>query len=109
MLDLARRNPTGTLDPLFERLAAGEDFGSAVRATTGLDLETFGEEWQRGVRRRYGIFTWLTAGGVWIVVGGIVIIGTRWRRHRDAVRRAALDEGWVISEEDTPSSPINDS
>lgn len=109
VLDLARRNPTGTLDPLFERLAAGEDFGSAVRATTGLDLETFGEEWQRGVRRRYGIFTWLTAGGVWIVVGGIVIIGTRWRRHRDAVRRAALDEGWVISEEDTPSSPMNDS
>ncbi len=109
VLELARRNPTGTLDPLFERLEAGEDFGSAVRATTGLDLERFGEEWRRGVRRRYGILTWLTAGGVWIMVGAIVIIGTRWRRRRDAVRRAALDEGWVIPEEDTPSPARDDS
>lgn len=109
VLDLARRNPTHTLDPLFERLRAGEDFGAAVRATTGVDLEQFGDEWRRGVRRRYGVFTWLTAGGVWILVGGIVIIGTRLRRRRDAVRRAALDEGWVIPEEDTPSPPGNDS
>ena len=34
--ELARRNPTGTLDPLLARLEAGEDFDAAVLATTGL-------------------------------------------------------------------------
>ncbi|HEY6948843.1 MAG TPA: hypothetical protein VI297_08510, partial [Gemmatimonadales bacterium] len=36
VLELARRNPEHRLDPLLSRLAAGEDFESAVRATTGL-------------------------------------------------------------------------
>ena len=35
--ELARRNPTGTLTPLLDRLGAGEDFEAAVLATTGLD------------------------------------------------------------------------
>jgi len=50
--ELARRNPTGTLDPLMARLVAGDDFDAAVLATTGLTLDRFEEEWQRAVRRR---------------------------------------------------------
>jgi hypothetical protein len=33
--ELARRNPTGTLDPLLQRLMAGHDFEQSVLETTG--------------------------------------------------------------------------
>ncbi len=109
VLELAQRNPTRTLEPLFEHLSSGDDFGASVLATTGLNLERFGEQWHKDVRRRYGVFTWLAAGGVWALTGIVVILATRWRRRSDAVRRAALDEGWVIPEEDTPSPTTHDS
>ena len=59
--ELARRNPSGTLTPLLDRLAVGEDFEAAVLATTGLTLDRYEEVWQRSIRRRYGLVTWLLA------------------------------------------------
>src|ERR671919_47652 len=53
--ELARRNPSGTLNPLIERLEKGEGFDAAVLATTGLALDRFEERWQQAVRRRYGL------------------------------------------------------
>lgn len=100
VVELARRNPTGTLEPLVSRLVAGEDFGAAVLATTGLSLDRFEEVWQRSVRTRYTWTTWLLAGGGWTILGLSVLWFGRWRRRRDAERRAALDQGWVIP--DTP-------
>lgn len=106
VVELARRNPTGTLEPLVSRLAAGEDFGAAVQATTGLSLDRFEEVWQRSVRTRYTWATWLLAGGGWAVLGVVVLWFGRWRRRRDAERRAALDDGWVIPEvPEAPGSP----
>jgi len=103
VLELARRNPEGRLDPVLARLATGEDFDSAVRATTGLPLARFEDEWRRAVRTRYTVVTWLVAGGVWaLAAAGLLALS--WRRRRsDRIRRAALDAGWVVAED--PAAP----
>jgi len=103
VLELGRRNPEGRLDPLLMRLEAGEDFESAVRATTGLPLARFEDDWRRAVRTRYTVVTWLAAGGVW-VVAALALVLLRWRKRRfDRIRRAALDEGWLLPED--PDEP----
>jgi hypothetical protein len=97
--ELARRNPSGTLEPLLGRLEAGEDFDAAVLATTGLRLDRFDVSWQRAVRRRYNLGLWLIAGGGWLVAA-LVVLGLVWRRRRtDRGRRLALDEGWDVEPE----------
>ncbi len=97
--ELARRNPSGTLTPLLERLAGGEDFDAAVLATTGLTVDRFEEAWQREVRRRYGLATWLLAGGGWLLVAIAVLGLVHLRRRADRPRRLALDEGWHVEPE----------
>nr|MBA3258897.1 hypothetical protein [Gemmatimonadales bacterium] len=97
--ELARRNPTATLDPLMQRLRRGESFDAAVLATTGLTVERFDETWKQTVRRRYGLGTWLLAGGGWLLVAVIVLGLVQFRRRADQVRRAALDEGWEVDPE----------
>jgi hypothetical protein len=96
VLELARRNPERRLEPLLARLAAGEQFDAAVRATTGLRLARFEELWRRSVRSRYTVATWLVAGGAWALVAGAVLGAGLLRRRRDRPRRAALDEGWPV-------------
>jgi len=97
--DLARRNPSGSLGPLLRRLHAGEDFEAAVLATTGLTLERFDEAWQQAIRRRYGLATWLLAGGGWAVIALTVLGFVHFRRRADRERRKALDHGWEIEPE----------
>jgi hypothetical protein len=97
--ELARRNPTGSLGPLLQRLREGASFDAAVLATTGLTPDRFEEQWQQAVRRRYSFITWLLAGGGWLLVA-LGVLGLLHFRHRaDRWRRAALDEGWVIEPE----------
>jgi hypothetical protein len=99
--DLARRNPSGSLTPLLQRLIAGQSFEASVLATTGLTLGQFDIEWRRTIRKRYSLATWLVAGGGWGILGvGVwALIGLR--RRRDRERRAALDVGWDVGPEDT--------
>jgi hypothetical protein len=97
--ELARRNPSGTLNPLLERLEKGEGFDAAVLATTGLTLDRFEERWQQAVRRRYGLATWLLAGGGWALIAAVVLGLVHFRRRADRGRRAALDEGWEVEPE----------
>jgi hypothetical protein len=97
--ELARRNPTGSLTPLLQRLERGEGFEAAVLATTGLSPERFEDEWRRAVRRRYTLGQWLIAGGGWVVVAVLVVWLVRRRRRADQIRRAALDIGWVVEPE----------
>ena len=107
VIELAGRNPTGSLEPLLARLMAGEDFDASVLATTGLTRSQFDAEWRRAVRRRYGLVTWLLAGGGW----GILIISlwvlVRARRRADLPRRAALDQGWDIDAEPTGGAELD--
>jgi hypothetical protein len=100
--ELARRNPSGTLQPLMSRLEAGTDFEAAVRATTGLSLGRFEEQWQQATRRRYSVGTWLLAGGGWLVLALLIVGLRRVRRRADRVRRAALDVGWEVGPEAAP-------
>ncbi|MEP7176718.1 MAG: hypothetical protein ABI860_09220 [Gemmatimonadales bacterium] len=97
--ELARRNPTGTLGPLLDRLQAGEDFERAVLATTGLPIGRFEQEWQRALKRRYTLGNWLVAGGGWAVAALAVLWLGRRRRRADRSRRAALDTGWDVEAE----------
>jgi hypothetical protein len=97
--ELARRNPSGTLTPLLQRLEHGEDFEAAVRATTGLSFDRFEDEWRRAVKRRYTLGQWLIAGGGWAVVAVLILWLVRRRRRADRARRAALDIGWIVEAE----------
>jgi hypothetical protein len=99
VIELARRNPTGTLAPLLDRLGQGEPFDKAVLATTGLTLDRFDEAWHQSLKRRYGLATWLLAGGGWLLVAAIVLGLVHFRRRADRDRRAALDVGWEVDPE----------
>jgi len=105
--ELARRNPTGTLRPLLQRLKDGTSFEAAVLATTGLTLDRFEEQWQQAVRRRYSLITWLLAGGGWLLVALGVLGLLHFRRRADRGRRAALDEGWVVEPESEPGPELD--
>ncbi len=96
VLELARRNPEGSLHPLLSRLRDGENFEAAVRATTGLSLSRFEVEWLRTLRRRYSVFTWIVGGGAWALLGLLLWALTWYRRRADRPRRAALDQGWDL-------------
>lgn len=96
VIELARRNPEHSLVPLMGLLTAGVPFNEAVLRTTGLTVERFDEAWQATTRQRYGLFTWIIAGGAWAILGLTVIATARWRRRRDLPRRAALDVGWEL-------------
>jgi hypothetical protein len=97
---LAERNPTRTLTPLLDRLSRGVEFADAVRETTGLNLGQFSADWTGTVRRRYGLISWLAAGGLWGVIATLVLALGGVRRRADRPRRAALDEGWSLPPED---------
>jgi hypothetical protein len=105
--ELARRNPSGSLEPLLARLMAGEDFEASVRATTGLTMSQFAAEWRRTVRRRYSWVTWLLAGGGWGILAFSLWALVRARRRADLPRRAALDEGWEIAAETTGAPELD--
>ncbi len=105
VLELARRNPTGTLEPLFERLENGASFEAAVLATTGLPLDRFDEAWRRSVRTRFGLITWTLATGLWVGMAILLALAYEARRRRDRPRRAALDAGWIVPGEDPLPDP----
>ena len=93
---LAERNPDRSLRPLLERLERGVEFPDAVRETTGLNLGQFDRDWAGTIRKRYGLVSWMAAGGLWAVIATLVIALGSVRRRADRPRRAALDEGWVL-------------
>ena len=89
VLELARRNPSSEPDAAGRSgLSAGMPFDSALQATTGLTPENFDEAWQKGVRKRYSLFTWLAAGG------------------RLGAAVAGADGGYVLEETGRPASPV---
>ena len=100
VMELARRNPTGTLEPLLQRLGDGVRFEDAIIATTGLSLDRFDEAWRKSVRTRYGLVAWTVGTGMWVGIAMLVALAYGTRRRRDAPRRAALDVGWVLPPED---------
>ena len=105
--ELARRNPSGSLTPLLQRLERGQDFEVSVLETTGLTLSRFEGEWQLHLRHRYGLANWLLAGGGWGAIALFLWVLVRLRRRADRDRRAALDEGWELPPESTAPSELD--
>jgi hypothetical protein len=105
--ELARRNPSGSLDPLMAQLMDGRDFEAAVLATTGLSISQFDAEWRKAIRRRYSWITWILAGGGWGLVALGVWLLVKVRKRADMPRRAALDEGWEVAPEPTGASELD--
>jgi hypothetical protein len=93
---LAARIPGGDLAPLLDRLAAGEEFGSAVQAVTGRTLSRFEEEWREETKKRFRGALWFVAGGWWLAVAAVVVVAWGFRRRRERPRREALDRGWEL-------------
>jgi hypothetical protein len=105
--ELARRNPSGSVTPLLDRLRKGEAFETAVVATTGLSLPRFELAWRRSLRERYSLAAWILAGGGWGILALVVWVFVRRRRAADQPRRAALDEGWEIPPEDMATTELD--
>src|SRR5205809_486519 len=63
-------------------------------------------EWaRRDVAQRYGWISWAGAAGVfWAALGLVLAWLVRVRRRRDRARKALLDEGWTVPEEDGPTA-----
>ena len=104
---LARRHPDHSLAPLLSHLAGGEGFDDAVLATTGSRTADFEGEWQKDVRSRYGLAVWAIAGGFWLLMAGLVVLASWYRRRRDVPRRLALDQGWPLPPE-TEEPPLDE-
>ncbi len=95
--ELSRRPPNGTVDRLVAHLAEGQRFDEALVASTGLTVDRFEASWQRSLRQRYSLITWLAAGGLWGVMA-LAVIGLAWMRQvRESSRREALNQGWVVA------------
>ncbi len=107
VVELAKLNPTGTLDPLMAALTSDVGFDEAVLRTTGLTIGRFEEQWHRSVKRRYSLGVWLVAGGGWFIVALVVVGLVQVRRRRDRPRRAALDIGWEVEPEDAGGSELD--
>lgn len=99
VIEIARRPPPGGLAPLLGRLAAGDEFGAALLASTGMSEDRFEEAWQAGLKRRYNLLSWLVTGGMWAILALSLGVLAWDRRRRDRPRRVALDEGWRIPED----------
>ena len=108
--ELMRRPPDRDLRALLARLRAGEPFALALESAVGLSEDRFEVLWRKGLRRRYGLITWLAAGGFWLLVALSVFIITWYKRERDRPRRAALDVDWNLppAEGDGTSGSIPD-
>lgn len=100
VIDLAQRTRGGELAPFLEELRDGMAFDQAFRSTIGLTVDQFEVLWRQAIRRRYNLLTWLAAGGLWTLLGGLVLLVHFLRRRRDLPRRRALDDGWSIPEEE---------
>jgi hypothetical protein len=93
------------LGGLIANLASQPTFDAALRATYHVTEGDFESRWQRDVAQRYGWVSWaVAAGAFWAATGLVLVWLVRVRRRRDRARKALLDEGWAVSEEDGPTA-----
>ena len=101
VLFLQRLGNEHGLGPLLAAVRTERDFERGLRRAHLVTLAQFEALWHRDLRRRYGWLRLVTSFTLfWALVAGLV--GLVWwrRRRRDRVRRAALDEGWIVAADD---------
>ncbi len=106
VLFLERLGGERGLEPLMQALKSTGDLDRALRRSYGLTLDQFEGLWLRELKSRYGWLLLATSfSAFWsVTAAGLVPLWAR-RRRRDRLRRAALDEGWVVVDEgDAPAS-----
>jgi peptidase MA superfamily protein len=93
------------LAPLIDRLADLPTFDAAVRATYHVTEGDFEARWERDVASRYGLLSWAGAVGLfWTLLALLLVSLVGLRRRRDRARKARLDEGWTVPEDEGPSA-----
>jgi hypothetical protein len=93
------------LAPLIDRLAELPTFDAAIRATYHVTEGDFETRWERDVASRYGLLSWAGAVGLfWALLAVLLLSLVGLRRRRDRARRARLDEGWTVPEDDGPTA-----
>ena len=102
---VARRHPTQSLQPMLDRLKAGEGFDAALLASTGSTLGRFELEWQQDVRKRYGILVWAMAGGFWLVIAFGVMLAT-WLRGGGTGPGGGARSGWWWTRRTEDPAPL---
>lgn len=92
------------LSLIIEQLNETRGFEGAVRATYRMTGDDFEARWQRELRSRYGWLSWIVSTGLFWALAGLLLVAL-WalKRRRDRVRRALLDEGWVLPVEEPNS------
>jgi hypothetical protein len=101
VLVLERLGGQRGLEPLLVQLSKSADFDLALRSTYQLTLGQFETLWARDLRKRYGWLLFFTSFTVfWAFVTLLLLALWSRRRIRDRGRREALEEGWVIPEDE---------
>jgi len=88
------------LEPLITNMGDAPNLDEALRSTYQITLGQFEVMWRRDLRKRYGwllIFSSVTL--FWAFVGLLLVVLWARRRQRDRERRAALEDGWIVPED----------
>ena len=97
VLFLERLGGERGLEPLMQALKSTGDLDRALRRSYGLTLDQFEGRWHQELKSRYGWLLLATSFSVfWSVTAAVLLALWARRRRRDRLRRAALDEGWVV-------------
>lgn len=93
------------LGALIEHLGSSGGFDTALRQTYHVTEGDFEERWQRDLSAHYGWLAWAQAvGAFWALLALLMVWLVVRRRRRDRVRRARLDEDWVVPPDDAPTA-----
>jgi hypothetical protein len=100
VLLLRRWGGEAGLTRLIDELRGDAGFEAAIRAAYHLTGDDFEARWHKDVRSRYGWLSWAAGVGVfWALAAAVLVALVGLRRRRDRLRRARLDEGWVVPPE----------
>ncbi len=104
VLLLERLGEERGLEPLIDQLRKTADFDLALRSTYQITLGQFEELWRKDLRKRYGWLLFFTSFTVfWLFVGLLLVALWSRRRLRNEARREALEEGWIVPDDEWSS------
>ncbi len=89
------------LEPLLSNLVEARNLDRALRATHQITLDQFETLWQTEIRKRYGWALFFGSLSMFWTAFAVLLVGLwMWRSRRNRARRAALDEGWFVVDEE---------